>query len=118
VARHTRHPERGHNVVFHEFAHKVEMLTGTIDGTPPLPDQATLDRWMAVCTSAYERLRAGTAGPLLDPYGGTNPGEFFAVATEVFFDRPVELADQHQDLYGVMQGFYRQDPAARVAGGP
>jgi Mlc titration factor MtfA (ptsG expression regulator) len=116
VRRQTRHPEQGHNVVFHEFAHKLDMLTGTIDGTPPLPDPATVDRWVAVCTQAYESLRAGTAGPPLDPYGGTNPGEFFAVATEVFFDRPVALREGHPDLYEVLRDFYRQDPAARVIG--
>ncbi len=115
VRRDLRRPEGGHNVVFHEFAHKLDMLDGTIDGTPPLADQATLDRWVAVCTAEYEALRAGEAGPLLRPYAGTNPGEFFAVATEVFFVRPVELRAEKPDLYGVLSGFYRQDPAARVA---
>ena len=115
VRRDLRRPGRGHNVVFHEFAHKLDMLDGVIDGTPPLADQATLDRWIAVCTAEYEALREGTAGPLLRPYAGTNPGEFFAVATEVFFVQPVELQADKPDLYDVLAGFYRQDPAARVA---
>lgn len=113
VRRDLRRPDGGHNVVFHEFAHKLDMLDGTIDGTPPLADQATLDRWIAVCTAEYEALRAGEGG-LLRPYAGTNPGEFFAVATEVFFVQPVELQDEKPDLYDVLAGFYRQDPAARV----
>ncbi len=114
VRRDTRHPERGHNVVFHEFAHKLDMLDGVVDGTPPLQDQATFDRWVAVCTAEYEALRAG-AGGLLRAYGGTNAGEFFAVATEAFFDQPVPLRDEKPDLYAVLTGFYHQDPAARVA---
>ncbi|MET0158824.1 MAG: M90 family metallopeptidase, partial [Acidimicrobiales bacterium] len=113
--RDTRLPTRGHNVVFHEFAHKLDMLDGIVDGTPPLPDQATVDQWVAVCTSEYEALRAGTAGPLLRPYAGTNPAEFFAVATEVFFVQPVELQAEKPDLYAVLSGFYRQDPAARIS---
>ena len=114
VRRDTRLPTRGHNVVFHEFAHKLDMLDGIIDGTPPLADQATVDQWVAVCTAEYEALRAGTAGPLLRPYAGTNPAEFFAVATEVFFVQPVELQAEKPDLYAVLSGFYRQDPAARA----
>ena len=93
VRRDTRHPERGHNVVFHEFAHKLDMLDGIVDGTPPLADRATLERWVEVCTAEYRALRRGEGG-LLRGYGGTNPGEFFAVATEAFFDQPVLLRDR------------------------
>jgi Mlc titration factor MtfA (ptsG expression regulator) len=115
VRRDLRQPWSGHNVVFHEFAHKLDMLDGLIDGTPPLADQATFDRWIAVCTEAYHALRAGDGG-LLRPYAGTNPGEFFAVATEVFFAQPVELEAEKPDLYEMLSGFYRQDPAGRVRG--
>ena len=115
VRRDLRDPHRGHNVVFHEFAHKLDMLDGYIDGTPPLADRATHERWVAVCTAAYDALRRGEGG-ILRPYAGTNPGEFFAVATEVFFAQPVELRDEKPDLYEVLSGFYRQDPAARVIG--
>lgn len=108
-----RHPERGHNVVYHEFAHKLDMADGYVDGTPELPSVEERQRWIEVCTSEYEALRAGEAGPLLDPYGGVNPGEFFAVATETFFDRPIDLERSHRDLYEVLRGFYRQDPAER-----
>jgi Mlc titration factor MtfA (ptsG expression regulator) len=108
-----RHRGRGHNVVLHEFAHKVDMLDGVVDGTPLLPDRAALDRWIAVCATEFELMRIGEAGPLIDDYAATDPGEFFAVATEVFFDRPIDLRDAKPDLYEVLLGFYQQDPAAR-----
>src|ERR687897_432020 len=108
-----RHPHRGRNVVFHEFAHKLDMLDDLIDGTPPLPDPAARDRWIEVCTAEYELLRAGEGGDLLSDYAAVNPGEFFAVATEAFFGLPREMRDQKPALYGVLREFYRQDPATR-----
>ena len=111
-----RHPERGHNVVLHEFAHKLDMLDNLVDGTPPLPDRAARERWIRVCTNEYRLLRMGQAGHLLWSYAGVNPGEFFAVATEVFFGRPVELQAEKPELYEVLRDFYRQDPAGRALG--
>lgn len=111
-----RHPERGHNVVLHEFAHKLDMLDNLVDGTPPLPDQAARERWIRVCTTEYRLLRMGQGGHLLWSYAGVNPGEFFAVATEVFFGRPVEMQAEKPELYEVLRDFYRQDPAARALG--
>jgi Mlc titration factor MtfA (ptsG expression regulator) len=131
VLRDVRHPQRGHNVVFHEFAHALDMLDGAVDGTPPLtrPDIA---RWVEVCLAEYTALRRGhqpdpdrpaveiaadggpiVHGEILAPYAATSPGEFFAVATETFFTRPVALRGHKPALYGVLAGFYRQDPAAR-----
>ena len=109
-----RHPERGYNVVLHEFAHKLDMLDGMVDGTPLLPDPAARRRWIEVCTAEYDQLRAGEGGRLLRGYAGVNPGEFFAVATEVFFDRPAEMRELKPALYDVLRGFYRQDPARRL----
>jgi Mlc titration factor MtfA (ptsG expression regulator) len=108
-----RHRGRGHNVVLHEFAHKMDMLDGVVDGTPLLPDRVALERWIEVCAAELELMRSGEAGELLDEYGATDPGEFFAVATEVFFDRPLELRELKAQLYGVLSAFYRQDPAVR-----
>jgi Mlc titration factor MtfA (ptsG expression regulator) len=108
-----RHPERGFNVVYHEFAHKLDMLDGTVDGTPPLATDADRERWIEVCTREYQLLRRGESGGVLDPYGTVNPGEFFAVATEVFFDRPLALEEHKPELYDVLRAFYNQDPAAR-----
>ena len=110
-----RAPGRGHNVVFHEFAHKLDMADGTVDGTPVLADRATLDTWVEVCTRAYEAVAEGRGGRSLDPYASVNAGEFFAVATEAFFDGPQLLRHEHPDLYDVLAAFYRQDPAARLS---
>jgi len=110
-----RHPGRGHNVVFHEFAHKLDMLDGTVDGTPPLATQEQHDDWVRVCTDVYHQVEQGRGGRALRAYAGVNPGEFFAVATEAFFDAPAALIADHPDLYEVLRGFYRQDPVTRVS---
>jgi Mlc titration factor MtfA (ptsG expression regulator) len=107
-----RHPARGHNVVIHEFAHKIDMLDGLVDGTPPIGRDAARP-WVRVCTEVFQSLQHGMPRPPLRSYGGTNPGEFFAVATEAFFDRAGELATNEPALYGVLADFYQQDPAAR-----
>jgi Mlc titration factor MtfA (ptsG expression regulator) len=114
-----RNTGSGHNVVFHEFAHKLDMLDNVVDGTPPLPDKAALARWVSVFTSAFTDLRAGTPRHPLDFYGGESPAECFAVATEAFFDVPVELEANEPELFAVLRDFYGQDPAARAgaAGG-
>jgi len=113
-----RHPERGHNVVYHEFAHKLDMLDSWVDGAPPFATQDQHTRWVEVCTREYDALRDSAERgkrTFLDSYGATNPGEFFAVVTEIFFDEPVELKRKHPALYDVLDEFYRQDPAGRVA---
>ena len=102
----------GFNVVLHEFAHKLDMLDGTIDGTPLLPRDVRAD-WVTVCTDVYDDLVAGRPRPPMRWYGATNPGEFFAVATEVFFEQPKELASLEPALYDLLARFYRQDPAVR-----
>lgn len=121
VKRTARHPESGHNVVYHEFAHKLDMLDGRADGTPPLRGRDEYRRWVEVCSREYLALREQAAHgrpSLLDAYGATSEAEFFAVATELFFDQPTALRSGHAELYGVLQAFYRQDPAKRVATGP
>jgi len=106
-------PDTGHNVVHHEFAHKIDMADGVADGAPPMR-QAERTRWVEVCTREYELLRSGEKQhPFLDSYAAVNASEFFAVATEFFFDKPVEMAHHKPDLYRVLEEFYRQDPAAR-----
>lgn len=111
--REARNPRMGRDVVLHEFSHKLDMLDGTIDGTPPMADAALRARWVEVCTAEYQAVRDGTSRALRS-YAGTNPGEFFAVATEAFFTVPVALQGAAPALYEVLGGFYRQDPAARV----
>jgi Mlc titration factor MtfA (ptsG expression regulator) len=109
-----RNPGSGHNVVYHEFAHKLDMLDDFVDGTPPMTSRAELDAWIEACTDVFEDLQAGLDRPPLDPYGATNPAEFFAVATEAFFDVPRELEEHEPKLYAAMRTFFGQDPAARA----
>jgi MtfA peptidase len=111
--RGARFPASGMNVVYHEFAHQLDMLDGVTDGTPPLEDEAARARWVEVCTTAYDGVRA-EGSPVLRRYAGTNPAEFFAVATEVFFNRPSELNEHEPALYAELRSFYRQDPAERL----
>jgi Mlc titration factor MtfA (ptsG expression regulator) len=116
----SRSPASGHNLVFHEFAHQLDFLDGVIDGTPPLKDQAQARRWHDVMTSEYQRLiqeSASGKATVLDHYGATNEAEFFAVATECFFDQPVALKQRHAQLYELLREYYLQDPAARCTAG-
>ena len=109
-----RHPGHGSNLVFHEFAHQLDMLNGDADGVPSLPKDLR-SRWEKVMGREYDRLcKSADRGrqTLIDPYGATNPAEFFAVITESFFDQPQELRAEHPDLYQVLSSYYHQDPAA------
>ena len=122
ASRAARHPGRGVDVVIHELTHKIDMLDHVVDGTPPLDDPVLHDRWVEVCTREFELLvaedDAGVDDGVLDPYGATDAGEFFAVATEAFFTAPIELSTEKPELYRVLHDFYGQDPAARLARGP
>jgi Mlc titration factor MtfA (ptsG expression regulator) len=116
VVRGGRNAHDGHNVVFHEFAHKLDMLSGGADGVPPLHDKATYQRWVAVFQREWDALHEGQSKgrrTFLDAYAGKSPAEFFAVATEQFFEQGVAMKRRHEELYEVLQGFYRQDPASR-----
>ena len=107
----------GQNVVLHEFAHQLDFLDGYADGTPPLSSREEYRRWRDVMTDEYERLvRESEHGHarVLDAYGATNPAEFFAVATEAFFEKPVQLQRRHPALYEVLRGYYCQDTAERM----
>ncbi|HVV85433.1 MAG TPA: M90 family metallopeptidase [Kofleriaceae bacterium] len=104
------------NVVLHELAHKLDMASGHIDGSPPLRGRAARERWARVCAAAYERHRAATAfgwPTAMDAYGATNEAEFFAVATETFFTRPGELAADQPELFALLADFYHPGPRHR-----
>jgi len=106
----------GSNVVLHEFAHQLDSEDGYGDGEPVLPRSA-VRTWGRVLSDEYERLRADVAAErdsVLDGYGATNKAEFFAVATETFFEQPVQLERDHPELYLQLKQFYRQDPARRM----
>lgn len=116
VVRDARHPERGHNVVYHEFAHILDMRDGTADGTPELQTTKLFRAWVEVCSKEYFRLqKRSSAGKktLLDSYGAVHEAEFFAVATELFFDRPRQMRRERPELYEVLSAYYRQDTAGR-----
>lgn len=113
VERTLRRPGGTRNVVLHEFAHKVDALNGTLDGTPPIADRGQREAWIQVCTEAFHAVQRREGIGVLDAYAGRNPSEFFAVATEAFLEQPVRLREEDPDLYEVLQTFYRQDPAAR-----
>ena len=111
--RERAHPERGTNVVFHEFAHKLDALDGDADGTPPLPDRAAREAWEQTLGTNFRRLRRRGGDPLVRSYGATNRTEYFAVLSELLFTRPVELREQLPRVYARLREFYRQDPAER-----
>jgi Mlc titration factor MtfA (ptsG expression regulator) len=116
VLRDGRRPRDGHNLVYHEFAHKLDMVDGTPDGTPPLATHEERREWQRVCERVFLDLRARRARgepTFIDEYGATNEAEFFAVVTEHFFDQPTALRRAEPDLYAVLKAFYRQDPASR-----
>lgn len=113
VRRETRHRRR-RNVVIHEVAHKLDMLDGVLDGTPPLAEVASVERWARESTAAYNALRS-RGDDLIDEYGATDPAEFFAVVSELFFTAPERMAEAHPALYDCYSDFYRQDPAGRRA---
>lgn len=110
-----QNPRDAQNVVIHEFAHQLDYLDGIADGTPPLRGKERNGRWHRVMTAEFERLKADTGEPkLLDRYGATNPAEFFAVASETFFEKATDLRVRHPDLYAVLADYYNQDPAVRA----
>lgn len=106
----------GRNLIFHEFAHQLDMRDGVIDGTPVLRSKEEYARWTEVMTREFEALQEMAekgCRTLLDQYGAEDESEFFAVATESFFEQPIELRQHHPELYDVLMSYYRQDPAAR-----
>lgn len=101
-----------HNLVIHELAHKIDMVDGTVDGTPPL-DRPQLRTWAEVCSEVFLELRDRVEDgkkTFLDDYGATNEAEFFAVASEAFFMQPAKLRAKHRELFDVLLDFYKFDP--------
>lgn len=118
VLQSSRYPGSGYNVVYHEFAHKLDMLDGAADGTPPLSARAQYRDWAKVFSREYLRLQSDLEKgrkAFLDEYGATDEAEFFAVATEQFFDQPALMKKHAPEIYRMLAEYYRQDPAKRVA---
>ncbi len=103
----------GRNVVIHEFAHQLDQEDGQANGAPLLGRREYRERWAKVLTREFARLQeqAATHQPsLLDHYGATDPAEFFAVASEVFFEQAPQLAADHPELHELLCRFYRINP--------
>jgi MtfA peptidase len=108
-------PEGTHNVVLHEFAHQLDSESGSNNGAPFLGSPERYRSWSETLSRDFDLLRRDAywgQRDVLDPYGATNPAEFFAVATESFFEQPYELAARHPDLYAEFEAYYRVDPRA------
>lgn len=109
----------GHNVVLHEFAHQLDQENGHADGVPVLERHTSYVTWARILGREFERLRRDVKRrrkTVLDEYGATNPAEFFAVATETFFEKPQLLKKREPDLYDELKAYYRLDPLTWTSG--
>jgi len=107
----------GRNLVLHEFAHQIDSEDGPADGAPPLRGRSNTAVWARVLGREYRALLEDVRRlrpTVIDSYGATNPAEFFAVATETFFERAREMRERSPELYDQLRRFYHQDPAARI----
>lgn len=103
----------GCNVVIHEFAHQLDQESGSANGAPRLIGRSRYARWAKVMEAEFRLLqeRSRLRQPsLLNEYGATEPAEFFAVASEVFFEQPQRMAAEHPALYAELSGYYRLNP--------
>ncbi|MFT5283489.1 MAG: Mlc titration factor MtfA (ptsG expression regulator) [Kangiellaceae bacterium] len=106
-------PNDGHNVVIHEFAHQLDQENGVANGAPILRKEQNYDVWASVLSAQFEHLkRQASTGEasIFDYYGTTNPAEFFAVASEVFFEKSKAFKQQHPKLYWQLSVYYGVDP--------
>jgi hypothetical protein len=105
--------EDGHHVTLHEFAHQLDQVDGVADGVPELHGSGSYRAWAKDFSEAYDKFtrKLGRGKrTVIDDYGATNPAEFFAVATETFYEKPKQLSKQYPDLYQQLKGYYQVDP--------
>ncbi|MET0023677.1 MAG: M90 family metallopeptidase [Sedimenticola sp.] len=103
----------GSNVVIHEFVHKLDMLNGKADGFPPLHDDMEPAHWTDIFTEAYTDFqRKVEAGEItsIHQYAASQPAEFVAVLSEVFFEQPGVIMREYPEVYEKLRTFFRQDP--------
>jgi MtfA peptidase len=108
--------EAGHNVVIHEFAHKLDGSNGEVNGFPPLHPHMDAAAWTRDFSAAFADFQHNCDTGIeigIDCYAGTDPAEFFAVISEVFFERPALLVQHYPQVYAQLRQFYRQDPLRR-----
>jgi len=101
------------NVVLHEFAHQLDSESGSADGAPLLAGRTSYRSWATALSEEYGELQRDSQfrrRSLMDHYGATNPAEFFAVATETFFEKPGKMSKVHPELFRVLAHYYRIDP--------
>lgn len=116
VYQDVKFPRKGHNVVLHEFAHKLDMLTGSANGMPPLHATMAREKWTEILGSAYQQLQQqlyfegqSEFKSSINDYATTDPAEFFAVITEYFFTAPEILENECPDVFQQFKAFYRQE---------
>ena len=103
----------GHNVILHEFAHQLDSESGSFNGVPILEHKSDYANWAKIFTKEYQQLIKNVqrgAKTVMDEYGTTNPAEFFAVATETFFEKPRQMAQYHPALYNQLKHYYKLEP--------
>ena len=108
-----RNTEDGHNVAIHEFSHQLDQADGAGDGVPLLETVGSYKEWAAVMKPEFEALirhSEKNKRTVMDSYGATNPAEFFAVATETFYEKPDQLQEKHPELYNLLQNYYGVNP--------
>ncbi len=106
----------GHNVALHELAHVLDYGTGAADGLPKGLDFVAAAPWVEVIAARLQKVRRRKYRHVLRDYAGTNEAELFAVAVEAFFETPTKLRERDPELYGMLQDYFQQDPAALFAG--
>ncbi len=108
-----RNDEDGHDVSLHEFSHQLDQVDGAADGVPELEGRLAYREWAGVFSKAYGRFQRKLdkgKRTVIDPYGGTNPAEFFAVGTETFYEKPAKLKKHYPEVYAQMCSYYKVDP--------
>lgn len=108
------HWQDGHNVILHEFAHQLDQESGIANGVPILPRKRDYINWAKFFTKEYKRLIADIETgqkTVMNPYGATNPAEFFAVATETFFEKSQQMERDLTNIYNLLKNYYKLDPA-------
>lgn len=118
VRRGARDWSDGQNVVLHEFAHQLDSEAGRANGAPYLGSSASYREWAAVLSHDFNRLRFNAMyrqHSVMDHYGATSPAEFFAVATETYFEKPYQMAEHHPELFAELAKYYRVDPREWMA---
>lgn len=106
----------GHNLVIHEFAHKLDMQNGQANGFPPLHDGMDSTTWTTAFSAGFNDFQDKCSAGKdigIDCYGASSPAEFFAVLSEVFFERPEVIHRHYATVYEQLKQYYRQDPLIR-----